>query len=204
MSSIPASLAAADRFAYDRYVIRQKIFKLFGAAFHVFGPGGEVLLYSKQKAFKLREDIRLYSGEDMRHEILAIRTASIIDFSAAYDVVDSASGAKLGTLRRKCWTSLVQDEWQMLDPYGRVIGTVKEDSTWLAIVRRLVDWASFIAPQAFHCDINGIPVCTYQQNRNPFVRKLEVNFTPNTGSLLDRRVGLAAGILLAAIEGRQG
>ena len=204
MSSIPGSLAAADRFMYDRYVIRQKVFKLFGAAFHVFGPGGEVLLYSKQKAFKLREDIRLYSGEDMQYEILAIRTASIIDFSAAYDVVDSASGAKLGTLRRKGWTSLVQDEWQMLDPYGRIIGTIKEDSTWLAIVRRVIDWASFIAPQAFHCDINGIPVCTYQQNRNPFVRKLEVNFTPNTGSLLDRRVGLAAGILLAAIEGRQG
>lgn len=197
------SMATADRFAHDQYVIRQKVFKLFGAAFHVFGPDGQVLLYSKQKAFKLREDIRLYSGEDMQHEILAIRTTAIIDWSAAYDVVDTASGAKLGTLRRKGWTSLVKDEWQVLDAYGRVIGTIKEDSTWLAIVRRLVDWASFIAPQAFHCDINGIPVCTYQQNRNPFVRKLEVTFTPNTGSLLDRRLGLAAGILLAAIEGRQ-
>ena len=204
MSSMPMSMATADRFAHDQYVIRQKVFKLFGAAFHVFGPGGQVLLYSKQKAFKLREDIRMYSGEDMQHEILAIRTTAIIDWSAAYDVVDSASGAKLGTLRRKGWTSLVQDEWQVLDPYGRMIGTIKEDSTWLAIVRRLVEWASFIAPQAFHCDINGIPVCTYQQNRNPFVRKLEVTFTPNTGSLLDRRLGLAAGILLAAIEGRQG
>ena len=202
--SMPTALATADRFAHDNYVIRQKVFKLFGNAFHVFGPDGRVLLYSKQKAFKLREDIRMYSGEDMQHEILAIRTTSIIDFSAAYDVVETASGAKLGTLRRKGWTSLVKDEWQVLDPYGRVIGTIKEDSTWLAIARRLIEWASFLAPQAFHCDINGMPVCTYQQNRNPFVRKLAVDFTPNTQSLLDRRLGLAAGILLAAIEGRQG
>jgi hypothetical protein len=47
-------------------------------------------------------------------------------------------------------------------------------------------------------------VCTFQQNFNPFVRKLTVDFTGDTQGRLDKRLGLAAGILLAAIEGRQG
>lgn len=64
----------------DTFVIRQKVFKLLGAAFHVFGPDGQVVFYSKQKAFKLKEDIRLYSGEDMQHELMSIKATKVIDF----------------------------------------------------------------------------------------------------------------------------
>lgn len=205
MTTTSPMYSTEQRFAPDHFVIRQKVFKLLGNAFHVYGPDGQVLLYSKQKAFKLREDIRLYSGEDMQQEILSIRTTSIVDFSAAYDVVETATNTKLGTLRRKGWSSIIQDEWQILDAYGRQVGTIKEDSTWLAIVRRLLgEWGSLLAPQCFHVTINGMMVCTYQQNRNPFVRKLEVNFTPGSQQFYDHRLGVAAGVLLSAIEGRQG
>lgn len=186
----------------DTFVIRQKVFKLLGAAFHVFGPDGQVVFYSKQKAFKLKEDIRLYSGEDMQHELMSIKATKVIDFSSSYDVVDTATGEKIGAFRRKGWSSMIQDTWQILTPDGVQIGEIKEDSTALAILRRVVDFGmQILAPQAFHATINGQLVCTYQQNRNPFVRKLTVSFTPGTG--FDHRLGIAAGILLSAIEGRQ-
>lgn len=195
---------SSQRFAPDEFVIRQKVFKLLGNAFHVYGPDGQVLLYSKQKAFKLREDIRLYSGEDMKEELLAIRTTSIVDFSAAYDVIDTPTQTKLGTLRRKGWSSIIKDEWQILDVSGQLVGSIKEDSTGLAILRRLLDqWGSILAPQCFHTTINNLLVCTYQQNRNPFVRKLTITFTPGVGPVYDHRLGVAAGVLLAAVEGRQ-
>jgi hypothetical protein len=41
------------------------------------------------------------------------------------------------------------------------------------------------------------------QNFNPFVTKINANFSEDTRGLLDRRLGLAAGILLCAIEGKQ-
>ena len=62
-SSIP------DAFTHESYLVRRKIFKLFGAAFHIYDPNGRVAFYSKMKAFKLKEDIRLYTGEDMRTEV---------------------------------------------------------------------------------------------------------------------------------------
>src|SRR5215204_7576527 len=98
-----------QRFGHTQYIIRKKVFKLLGAAFHVYDTAGNVLLYSKQKAFKLREDIRLYTGEDMQTEILAIRTQSIIDFSAAYAVVDSATGQTIGEFKRKGLKSMLRD-----------------------------------------------------------------------------------------------
>ena len=46
-------------------------------------------------------------------------------------------------------------------------------------------------------------VATYQQNFNPFVQKIAIDFTHDTGGKLDPRLGLAASVLLCAIEGRQ-
>ncbi|HEX7009461.1 MAG TPA: hypothetical protein VF184_05735, partial [Phycisphaeraceae bacterium] len=58
-------------------------------------------------------------------------------------------------------------------------------------------------PQQYHFEMDGQTVCTCRQNFNPFVQKLTVDFTPDTEDRLDRRLGLAAAVLLLAIEGRQ-
>jgi hypothetical protein len=52
--------------------------------------------------------------------------------------------------------------------------------------------------------MGGATVATYQQNFNPFVKKLTIDFTMDPQGRLDRRLGLAAAALLSAIEGRQG
>ena len=54
----------------EQYTVRRKVLKIFGAAFHVYDEHGSVVGYCKQKAFKLKEDIRLYTGPD-RAETLA-------------------------------------------------------------------------------------------------------------------------------------
>lgn len=193
-----------DPFDYDRFVIRRKIFKLLGAAFHVYDEAGNVVMYSKQKAFKLKEDIRLYSDESMKVELLTITARGVLDFSAAYDVIDPLASQKVGALRRKGWSSLARDSWMLLDARDQEIGTVQEDSMIAALVRRFVDAASLVMPQKFHAEMNGQTVCTYQQNFNPFVRRLTVDFTHDQNRQLDKRLGLAAAVLLLAIEGKQG
>ena len=47
-------------------------------------------------------------------------------------------------------------------------------------------------------------VCTFRQHFNPFVMKISVDFSGDEDEMLDRRLGIAAGILLCAIEGKQG
>ena len=194
---------ALERFAQAQYVVRRKVFKIFGNAFHVYDTSRNLVLYSKQKAFKLKEDIRLYTGEDQSVELLTIRARQIIDFGAAYDVVDAVSRQKLGAFKRKGWKSLVRDEWVILDAHDNEAGRIREDSTGLALLRRAID-AGGVLPQKFHAELQGAGlVARFQQNFNPFVRKLKVDFSPDTAGRFDRRLGLAAAILLVAIEGRQ-
>ena len=187
-------------FTFERYLVRRKILKLFGAAFHIYDPNGNVAFYSKQKAFKLKEDIRLYTGEDMREEILIIRARQIIDFSAAYDVIDPASNEKVGTLKRKGMKSILKDEWIIINAEDKEIGFIKEDSMALALIRRFL---TNLIPQEYHGEVNGEQVCVFKQNFNPFVMKINLDFSMDKQGLLDRRLAIAGAVLLCAIEGRQ-
>lgn len=199
--SIAASLAPV--FRHPRYMIRRKVFKIFGGAFHIYDDAGQVIGYSKQKAFKLKEDIRVFNGEDMSAELLVIQARSIIDWGAAYDVSDPVAGYKCGALRRKGFTSFVRDAWIILDPWDREIGLIQEDSTFKALVRRFVDVASFLMPQSYTLTVGGQHVATFAQNFNPFVYKLNVDLSPDTQRLLDPRLALAGAVLLAAVEGKE-
>jgi len=187
-------------FQHDHYLVRRQVFRLFGAAFHIYDPSGGVAFYSKQKAFKLKEDIRLYTGEDMQTEVLSIQARKVIDFSAAYDVIDSASQIKVGAVRRKGLRSILQDEWILLDPQDLPIGMIKEDSLTLGLIRRFL---TNLVPQKYHGEVQGQPVCFFRQNFNPLVLKLHLDFSMDVNRLLDRRLGIAAAVLLCAIEGRQ-
>jgi uncharacterized protein YxjI len=189
-----------DLFSADRYRIRRKFWKLFGASFHVYGPDGGLLAYSKQKAFRLREDVRVFEDEAMAKPLLAIQARQIVDFSAAYDVVDSRGGAKVGAARRKGFASILRDSWEVLDEQDRFVGRVREDSAGLALLRRFL---TNLVPQAFRVeDASGVEVARFRQRWNPFVYSLEAEIPASCP--VDRRLLFGVAVLLAAVEGRQG
>ncbi len=189
-----------DLFAAERYRIRKTFWKLFGASFRVLGEADELLAFSKQKAFRLREDIRIYEDESLAREVLTIHARQIVDFSAAYDVLDAREGRKVGAARRRGFASILRDSWELLDANDAPIGRVKEDSTGMALLRRFL---SNLIPQRFHVETTtGQAIAKFRQRFNPFVYSLEVHMEP--GATIDRRLVMAAAVLISAIEGRQG
>ena len=72
-----------------------------------------------------------------------------------------------------------------------------------ALVRRFIENASFFLPQKYHATIGGELVANYRQKFNPIILKLVVDFSPDQESRFDRRLGLAAAVLLNVVEGRQ-
>jgi hypothetical protein len=191
-------MISAERFRQPSYQVRRKVLKIFGGSFDVYGPDGSLVLFASQKAFKLKEDIRLYGDKQKGEELLVIKARNIIDFSAAYDVEDPLSGRKLGAFKRKGWSSLLRDQWIVMDANDAEVGFIKEDSAAMALLRRFIN----LIPQTYHCEVNGASVCTYRQNFNPFVYKLNIDF-PEMGSSVDKRMAIAGAVLLAAIEGKQ-
>ena len=184
----------------SQYTVRRKILTLVGAQFHVRTEGERLIAFTQLKAFKLKEDIRVYADEQKRQELLSIQARQIIDFSASYDVQDSRTGEKVGALRRKGMKSILRDEWVVLDRGDQEIALIQEESMFVALLRRFIN----LIPQSFHVKVGDVIVGRIHQNFNPFVLKLSVDFGEDRGRQVDPRLGLAAAILLAAIEGRQG
>jgi len=202
-SSVRTGHADSDAaFEQDHYLIRRQVFTLFHTNMHVYDAAGALALYTRMKGFRLKEDLRLYADESMQRELLAITTQQVIDFAAAYQVHDAARDEAVGSLERRGLKSMMRDEWLISDAEDRELAIIREDSMAKALVRRFLDFAAFLMPQRYHGEIDGTTVVTYRQHFNPFVHKLVVDFS-DPDSRLDRRLALAAGVLLMAIEGRQ-
>jgi len=187
-------------FGHPSYVLRRQVFALTGK-FRFYDPMDNLVMFSEQKMFRLREDIRVYSDETKQAEVLMIKARQILDFSAAYDVIDSASGQKIGVLRRKGWSSLLRDEWEVLDAQDQPLGALFEDSMSLALLRRLL-LGSFL-PQNYDLTVGGVRVVVLRQRFNLFRYELDLDLRENISRQLDPRLAIAAAILLAALARKQ-
>ena len=182
-------------FQSQNYLLKRQVFSLTGK-FRFYDSMENLVMFSEQKMFKLKEDIRVYSDENKTQEVLSIKARQIIDFSAAYDVVDTAYNQKIGTLRRKGWSSMFRDEWQVLDANDNQIGVLFEDSMGLALLRRFLlgSWL----PQNYDIVFGEQRVADLKQRFNLFRYELDIDMSMSMGQL-DPRMGIAAGILLTLL-----
>lgn len=189
----------------EQYTVRRKVLKLFGAAFHIYDAENNVAGYCKQKAFKLREDIRIYTDDSCSTELLVLEAKQIIDFGATYSI-RLPTGESLGSLRRKgLKSSFVRDEWVVFDADGREIALLQEQGSMKALIRRYVDDVAAFFPQSFELKrtSDGAHLATLRQHFNLFIYRLGVA-VHEPDEHIDELLVLGMACLVAAIEGRQG
>ena len=182
------------------YHARRKFFALAGQVF-IYDQYNNLVCYVRQKLLKLKEDITAFTDESQTIPILNIRARKIIDFAAAYDIVDSTTGEKVGAVKRKGMRSIIKDEWIIMDSGDNVIASVREESGLMAILSRIIN----LVPQKYVIEIvnSGKVVGRINQIFDFFIHKFDIDFSMDHDGLLDRRLGLGATILLLLIERRQ-
>jgi hypothetical protein len=187
-------------FGFSNYLLKRQVFALTGKL-RFFDPQGQQVLYVEQKMFRLKEDIRVYNDEQKSQEVLLIKARQIVDWDAAYDVIDPASGQKVGVLRRKGWSSMVRDEWEVLDANDQPFAVLIEDNLGRALLRRFL--LGSLMPQDYDLLIGETRVADLRQKFNFFGYEMMVDFSMDPTNRLDHRLGIAGAILLAIIEGKQ-
>lgn len=187
-------------FQFQQYSLQRKVLALTGK-FNFYGPQGQFILYSEQRMFKLKEDVSVYNGPDKSQELLRIKARQVIDFSAAYDVLDPMEKIKVGTLQRRGLRSIARDEWQILDTNQQPLGVIIEDDLTYAMLRRFL--LGSLLPQNYDVIVNGNKVADLRQRFNLIRYEMLIDFTSNKSQLLDPRLGIAAALLLGIIEGKQ-
>ncbi len=183
----------------QKFLARKKVLALLGAEFEILTPDEQLAFFVKQKAFKLKESIKVYRDRNQTDLALSIAARSIMDFSGTYDVT-TPSGEKIGALKREGLSSILRDKWLILNASDQPVGQIEEDSMLFAMLRRFL---SNLVPQTFHATMNGQMVAEFKQHFNPFIAKYDIDFSHDTQKQLDQRLGIAAVVLLLAIEGRQ-
>lgn len=181
---------------HSEYTIMRKI--ALGSKFTIIDPMGSVIGFCHQKAFKLKEDIRIYTDESMSTELVSILAKKVIDFSAGYDVKTPQDGKNWGTWQRKGLKSMLRDTWEYTSPEGEVM-TLEEDSMGMALLRRHL---TNLIPQSFTLKSGEEVIAEFHQHFNPFIFKMDIKFKSQKAQNIAPAIAAGA-ILLSAIEGRQ-
>lgn len=186
----------------EQYTIRAKVFDIV-PQFYILDDQGQTIGYCRQKLFKFKEELVVYTDRSKETELLRIKARSIIDFAATYDV-KMPDGTIIGSLRRKGLKStFMRDEYLIFDAANNQVATLQEDSTWRALLRRGIDYAAMLMPQKFILrDTAGQEVAIFRQHFNPFILRVGIAVLKDDETLDDLML-LATGVLAAAIEGRQ-
>ncbi|WP_124979754.1 LURP-one-related/scramblase family protein [Nonlabens xiamenensis] len=98
---------------------------------------GQTIAYVKQKMFKLKEAITIYSDESKSKVLFTIKANKWLDFSAAYSMFD-ANGNEIGKIARKGWRSMWKAEYDIVDQNNNPQYKVQEANAWVRVADSMV------------------------------------------------------------------
>ncbi len=81
----------------------------------VTDAAGNTVLFTKQKLFKFREHVEIFTDKSKSTRLADIRTRKIIDWFASYESTD-ANGQPIGTVGRKGWRSIWRAHYEVFNP----------------------------------------------------------------------------------------
>lgn len=114
-------------------------FKILALASQIYirDASGGLIGYVKQKMFKLKEDIQVFSDENKTNLLYSIKADRIMDFSANYRFTD-ASGRALGSIKRKGMRSIWRAHYLIFDANEQQVMEIHEESGWVKVIDSLV------------------------------------------------------------------
>lgn len=114
-------------------------FKIFTPSndFCVFDAQGNQIAYMRQKMFKLKEAVEIFSDDTRSERLYQIHADRIIDFNAAYSI-GAESGGKLGSVRRSGMRSLWRVHYEIFDAEGEKLYDIHEANPWIKVLDGLV------------------------------------------------------------------
>jgi hypothetical protein len=195
----------------DQFFVQQRFAPLVNLyRISTVGPDGrsegQPLAYVRQKRMRIREEITFYADEAQREPMLRLKARKVFEFRGRTDV-QLPDGQVIGQLQKVFGASLVRSSWQILDARGNVVGTARESSLPMAILRRV--WSALpilenipVTPP-FHFDIfvGGRQIGRFTRLL-AFRDRYLMDLTGDPERVLDRRVALAFCVALDALQDR--
>ncbi|MEJ7846653.1 MAG: hypothetical protein WKF92_01030 [Pyrinomonadaceae bacterium] len=114
-------------------------FKLLALASQIYirDASGGMIGYVKQKMFKLKEDINIFSDETQTNLLFNIKADRMLDFSAKYNFTDAA-GNRIGSIKRKGMRSIWRANYEIYNAADQQVMKIGEENGWIKVVDSLI------------------------------------------------------------------
>ena len=187
-------------------------FKLLALASQIYirDAGGNLMGYVKQKMFKLKEDINIYTDENQTQILFNIKADRVIDFSARYNFTN-AGGQFLGSIKRQGMRSIWKANYEITDANNQQILQIHEESAWTKVLDALVGEIPLIGmftgylfnPAYIVSRMDNVPVLRIQKQPAFFEGKFQL--TPQAQmSTNEESLVLLGCLMLTLMERRRG
>jgi len=93
---------------------------------------GNTIAYVRQKMFKLKEDIQVFSNESKSKVLYTIGADRIIDFNASYSFKNE-NDIEIGKVGRKGRKSLLKAHYNIFDQNSNLDYTISEENPWAKV-----------------------------------------------------------------------
>lgn len=101
--------------------------------FNITDKDGNYVAYVRQKMFKLKEDVVIFSDQKKTTELFRIKADRWMDFNACYDIMGLPDNKKYGRLVRKGVKSLWKATYQIVDENDQEKFIITEDNGWVKV-----------------------------------------------------------------------
>ncbi len=153
-------------------------FKLiaFNPQVKIVDATGQTVLYVKQKALALKEDVKVFADEAQQQLMYQIRANKRMDFSARY-AITTPEGREVGTVQRQGMKSLWKATYNILDAQGNEVGLIHEENPMLKVADALLSDVPFIGMlinPAYLVDYRGQTVYYFKKQPSLMERQFQV------------------------------
>ena len=202
-----------DPNAHDVFLLRQKwtmvINRYFFSIPDAQGNEGPRFAFVEQARFKFKEDIRFFTDESKRVEVLRIKARTRFDPSARYDIT-GPDDVKIGEIQKAFGRSLLRSTYLLYDAQGNPVCEATERSLAVALLRRALGFVPYIGdyanwlpiPYHFVFQRNGKVLAHHTRQAWKLNDHYRIDCTPDTEHLIDRRLVLAAAVGMDALQAR--
>lgn len=187
-------------------------FKLLALASQIYirDAGGNMIGYVKQKMFKLKEDINIFTDESQTQQRFNIKADRVIDFSARYNFTDSRGG-QVGSIKRQGMRSIWKANYDIFDAGGNPVFKINEESGWVKVVDSLVGEIPIVGmftgyvfnPAYIISRPDGKPVARLQKQPAFFEGKFQISALDQMNETEETQVLLGA-LMMVLLERSRG
>lgn len=170
-----------------------------------------VIAYVRQKMFKLKEDVIVFSNDTKTKELYRIRADKWIDFNTTYSFTSPNEQTYLGSVGRKGMKSLWKANYTIFDTDKKEEYVISEENPWAKVGDALLGELPIVSlftgylcnPKYIIKDMNGNPVARLSKSASFFGRKFTLESIGNIPAEDGERLMLSL-MMMVLLERRRG